>query len=155
MTTEFERDPVREFLESASEAKLEIARHHARVAELESRATKVTASLHAAPGGGGSDTQQIWVVLAEERDKAMEAEKLELERYHAVESFIDRMQDKRHRVILRLRYLNALSWIRVQMKLYESGFYYSESHIKKLHGKALNAARELWRKEHEADEVHP
>ena len=153
-TTDFEKDPVREFLESAKEAKLEIARHRERVEELESRCTRMTANMSATPGGGNSDTQQLWATLAEERDKELAAEKRELEKYHAVESFINRVPDERFRAILRLRYLNVLGWIRVQMKLYESGIFYSESHIKKLHGMALESARELWRKEHGEDAIH-
>lgn len=151
--TEYKRDPVREFLESAKEAKLEIARHRERVEELESRATKVTASLNAMPGGGNSDAQQLWIALAEERDREREAEKRELEKYRAVESFIDRLPDKMHRMILRLRYLRLLKWVPIQMELYKKGVVYCERELYRIHGEALDVARELWRKRGGENEV--
>ena len=49
MTNELEKDPVREFLNSATEAKLEIMRHRMRAEELECRCTKVTASMSGMP----------------------------------------------------------------------------------------------------------
>ena len=148
MTTEFERDPVREFLESAKEAKLEIARHRERVEELESRCTRMTANMSATPGGGNSDAQQLWVALAEERDKELAAEKRELEKYHAVESFINRVPGEMQRTILRMRYLRLLRWVPIQMELYKKGIVYCEREIFRIHGEALESVRELWRKEH-------
>lgn len=150
-----ERDPVREFLESAKEAKMEIARHRERVAELESRATRMTANMSATPGGGSSDAQQLWILLAEERGKVMAAEKHELERYLEIENFINRVPGAIHRIILRLRYLRLLEWVPIQMELYKKNIVYCERQLYRKHGDALDAARELWRKEHREDEIHP
>lgn len=142
---ELEKDPVRRFLTSAVEAKLEIARHKMRAEELESRCTKVTASMSGMPGGGGADAQALWAALADERTKEHEAELRETEAYHRVESFIDKLPSSTHRTILRLRYLNDMDWVKVQMQLYDAGIFYSERHIYRLHGEALESARELWR----------
>lgn len=141
----YERDTVVAFLRSAREAKMEISRYRARVEELESRCTRMTANISAMPGGGNSDAQQLWSALADERRKTMEAERREMETYKEVEAFISKIPNPTHRAILRLRYLSGLSWVKVQMKLYESGIFYSESHIKKLHRQALGAASALWR----------
>lgn len=155
MTNELEKDPVREFLNSATEAKLEIMRHRMRAEELECRCTKVTASMSGMPGGGNSDAQQLWATLADERTKEREAEKRETETYRQVEEFINKLPNSDHRAVLRLRYLNGMGWVNVQMKLYEAGIFYSERHIYRLHGDALEAARELWTlSEGEADAVY-
>lgn len=142
---ELEKDSVRKFLASAMEAKLEIARHKMRAEELESRCTKVTASMSGMPGGGGADAQALWAALADERAKEREAELRETEAYHRVEEFIDKLPNSDHRAILRLRYLSGMGWVNVQMKLYDAGIFYSERHIFRLHGEALESARELWR----------
>ena len=46
--------------------------------------------------------------------------------------------------MLKLRYLDCLSWERVQELLSRSGVFYSDRHIYRLHGEALEAARRLW-----------
>jgi hypothetical protein len=146
-------DPVREFLDSAVEAKVEYKRLNRRVEELESRATKMTQTMSGMPGGGGSGMELLWAALADEREKLTQAAEEEFKRYHDVESFISRIEDPVYRIILRLRYLDGLKWIPIQQRLYKDGFYYTERHITRLHGEALNAARRLWRERQ--DEVRP
>ena len=137
---------ARELLESVQEAKLEIARHRARAMELESRCTKMTAGMSGMPGGGGSDAQLLWSTLADYRDKEFEAEERELEAYRSVEEFISMLPSRKHRTVLRLKYLDCLSWVKVQMKMYDIGDFYSERHIYRIHDKALESAEEVWRK---------
>lgn len=142
-----ERDPVKEFLRSALEAKLEAKRRSRRVKELESRCTKMTAAPDSgACGGGNADREVLWALLADERDKEEKALHEELAQYKAVEDFIARLDDPVHRAILRLRYLEGLGWVKLQQQLYRDGVYYSERHITRLHGAALEAARELWKR---------
>lgn len=76
----------------------------------------------------------------------------ELDQYHAVERFIARLGDPVCRTVLRLRYLEGLSWTQLQKRLYQDGLYYSERQIFRLHGAALQEARELWPKEPAAAE---
>lgn len=140
------KEKARQFLESAIEAKTEIQRFKSRVAELESRCEKVTPGMSGMPGGGGSDAQAMWSLLADERAKLLESIKQELKAYHSVEAFINEIPDRYHRAILRLRYLSSMGWVGVQMKLYESGVFYSERHIYRLHDEALDSAAELWSK---------
>jgi hypothetical protein len=136
---------ARELLESVQEAKLEIARHRARAMELESRCTKMTASMSGMPRGGGSDAQLLWSTLADYRDKEFEAEQRELEAYRSVEEFISMLPSRKHRTVLRLKYLDCLSWVKVQMKMYDIGDFYSERHIYRIHDKALESAEEVWK----------
>jgi hypothetical protein len=154
MITETNNDPVLDFLSSAIEAKLEIIRHRMRAEELESRCTKVTASMSGMPGGGNSDAQLLWSTLVDERDKERAAEKRETEVYRSVENFISEIPNKTYRAILKLRYLNGLEWVNVQMKMYEAGIFYSERHIYRLHDCAIEAARELWRTKEAQNAVH-
>ena len=141
-----ERDPVKEFLRSALEAKLEAKRRSRRVKELESRCTKMTAAPDSgACGGGNADREALWALLADERSKEETALHEELSQYKDVEDFIARLDDPVHRAILRLRYLEGLGWVKLQQQLYRDGVYYSERHITRLHGAALEEARELWK----------
>lgn len=146
---------AREFLESVQEAKAEIARHRTRALELESRCEKVTASMSGMPRGGGSDSQLLWATLADFRNKEFEAERRELEAYKSVEEFIDKIPYRKHRTVLRLKYLECLSWVKVQLKMYEVGDFYSERHVYRLHEKALESAERLWKQiGGESNEVH-
>ena len=138
-------DPVRLFLASATAARLEADRHARRVAALDSRCARVTASLHAGPGGGQADAEALWAALCDARTEAAQAVRAEMDRYRAVENFIARLQDPTHRSILALRYLEGLNWIQVQHRLAEHGSVYSERHVTRLHGQALQAARLIWR----------
>lgn len=142
--TERDYDPVRRFLESAIEAKIDAARLKRRVTELESRCQKMTAQMKANPGGGKSDIQELWALLADEVEREKAAQRAALEQYHTVEAFITRLSKPTHRAILKLRYLGGLGWVKVQQELYKQGIFYSERHISRLHNYALDEAFELW-----------
>lgn len=144
--TEQDYGPVKEFLESAIEAKVEAARLKRRVAELESRCQKMTAQMKDVPGGGRADNQALWVLLAEEIEREKAAHRGALEQYRTVETFIAHLSKPVHRALLRLRYLEGLGWVKVQQELYKQGIFYSERHISRLHAYALEEARALWRK---------
>lgn len=146
-TKERREDPVRVFLQSAVEAKMEYKRQRRRVEELESRATRMTQTMSGMPGGGGAGMEQLWATLADEREKVLIASEEEFRKYHDVERFINKLDDPLHRIVLRLRYLDGLNWIQVQQRMYKDGHYYSERHITRLHGEALKAARWLWREQ--------
>ena len=141
--TERRADPVREFLRSGLEARLEVRRHQRRTEELESRCTRLVAQMTGMPAGGGSGLEATWAALADERQEQRLVQ-AELDQYHAVERFIARLGDPVCRTVLRLRYLEGLSWTQLQKRLYQDGLYYSERQIFRLHGAALQEARELW-----------
>jgi hypothetical protein len=149
-TLERAADPVRAFLDSAVEARLEYKRLHRRIEELESRAKKVTAQMTGMPGGGGAGMEQLWAILADEREKEKEAVETEMRVYHEVETFIDSLPVPVHRVVCRLHYLDGLNWVQVQMRMNRDGFCYSERQITRIHGEALKSARRLWRERQDA-----
>jgi len=147
------KEQARSFLESATEARLEAGRRKARVAELSLRCNRLVAAAGGAPGRGGGDMELLWAALVDERDREQQAQLRELEQYRRVEEFIQRLPEPSHRLILRRRYLaGQTNWVQVRQRLDRDGLYYSESHLKRLHGQALSSAGELLRRELEASE---
>lgn len=65
-----------------------------------------------------------------------------------MERFISSLENGTHRILLRLKYADALSWPQVQQQMQESGIYYSERQLYRIHGDALQAARKLWAGQH-------
>lgn len=150
-------DPVKDFLCSAVESRLDVKRHRRRIALLESQCTKITASLSAVPGGGGTEhgKEGLWATLADAHREEEELVKVSLERYRAVEDFVEKVPDTTYRAILKLRYLEGMSWTRLQFALCDEGVYYSDRHLRRIHDAAVDAAREIWErgeKEHWADQ---
>ena len=150
----YQLDPVRKFLSSAWEARVEYNRLTEKIRTMEAQAMNTTATLSAAPGGGGiSDTQRLWAALADETAKLKDKLSAALEREHEVEAFVERIDDPMYRMILKLRYVDCLSWPRVMELLSRGGIYYSQRNITRLHGEALEQARRQWIIEHEDKET--
>jgi hypothetical protein len=138
-------DPVRAFLGSFWEMRKEQTRLERKIEELESQSESVTAKLSASPGGGSGRSNAVWDALIEARERA-EAKLAEaLRRSQEIEQFIDRMPTSIYRVILRLRYLERLEWQPIADQLG-----YERRQITRIHGAALEEAREVWKKEMEA-----
>ena len=131
--TERRADPVREFLRSGLEARLEVRRHQRRTEELESRCTRLVAQMTGMPAGGGSGLEATWAALADERQEEQRLVQAELDQYHAVERFIARLGDPVCRTVLRLRYLCGLNWKEIGEKMG-----YNERQPQRIHGSALN-----------------
>lgn len=139
------KDPVREFLDSVRTARVEYNRLSEKIRGLEAQCMSVTATLSATPGGGGGgDAEKMWAALADESARLYPLLKAAMEQERRVENFIDRIPNDSYRLMLKLRYLDCLSWERVQELLSRSGVFYSDRHIYRLHGEALEAARRLW-----------
>ena len=88
--------------------------------------------------------QAAWRTLAGNIPLLSPLLKAAMEQERRVENFIDRIPNDSYRLMLKLRYLDCLSWERVQELLSRSGVFYSDRHIYRLHGEALEAARRLW-----------
>ena len=133
---------VLEFLQSAREAKVEVRRLSDRVEELESQATKMTASYKAVPGGSGSQGgSPIWDLLISERQRLEKslAEAQATERN--VEEFINTLPDPKHRQVLKLRFLEGMNLERIAPRIgYES------AQTGRISAAAMRAAAEEWRK---------
>ena len=141
-------DPLIRWLGAASTARSEMERHKRRVAELESRATRITSYLSSSRPGDNADLQEIWSVLADARGKELEALKAEMRLYEEAEAFIDRLPVPIMRTVLKLRYLEDLSWMQVVRRLQKDRYYYVERTAQRVHKRALDAARVLWNQEH-------
>ena len=138
-------DPVRTFLESVKDARFEMLRCELKLEQIDAQCKSITARITGMPGGSGDshkDSGMIALALAREAlEKAYEdARRKEAE----VENFISRLTDVRHRAVLTLYYVNLMTWPRVVKELEKCGIYYSERHVFRLHGEALQAARALW-----------
>lgn len=103
-----------------------------------SRAEATTQALRPAPGGsGGQDKVAAGVELLDSyqrqlADQLTESEKLRAE----IEQAIDALPSADLRLVMRARYIDGRAWWQIanQMDV-------SDSWVKKLHGKALNAIR--------------
>jgi len=139
-----EKDPVRGFLESYWELRKEHKRMERKIEELESQCQSVTAKLNATPGGGGSRSNAAWDALVEARDRAGQQLAETLYREAEIEQFINRLSKPVYRQLLKYKYLELLDWEQLADKLH-----YTTRHAQRLHGEALEEARQLWNKETE------
>ena len=153
------RDPVRAYLNSVLESRMEVSRLKRKLAVLEERATSITSQLTGMPRGGSADRDAVLAALADAAGeyyrRLAEAERRELE----VVRFIDSVPTQEHRIILRLRYIDRKGWSKVLAALNEAGLAITERHMFRLHGAALREARGLYaqhynnKKENNDDEI--
>jgi DNA-directed RNA polymerase specialized sigma24 family protein len=105
----------------------------------------MTQNISGMPRSGGGDSSSAWDALIEAKIEADEQLKYWLRLEKEIESFIDSLSERTHRELLRYRYLESLKWETIgDLMSYNSDYVRM-----KLHGQALNAAREKW-KEREA-----
>lgn len=142
-------DPVKEYLASVNEARLEAKRLGYKLQRLEAAATRVTSSLTGMPGGGGGDKESLLVKLADMRDRVETARYAAEQREEEVSAFLDRLPSSLHRMIMKLRYCDCLEWTgqrrSVQSELLKAGQAYEERQIYRHHGLALEEAREIYK----------
>lgn len=117
------------------EAVAEQDRLMGEIAQWRSLAEKVSPTLSSLPKGGGGPGRMISAV---EHINALEAELADqiVERVttrREIGQAIDRVQDERLSRLLRLRYINGLTWERVAVEMD-----YSYMQVCRLHGKALD-----------------
>lgn len=132
-----------EFLLSVSHARFEQSRLAVRVAELDTRCTKITPAWGDTEGGSG-DAQRQWAILADERRRLVEQLESAVEQEHRVQAFLDRVRPTVYRDILTLRYVDLRNWVQIEHQMHRIGHAYSDRHIYRLHEQALKAARKLW-----------
>lgn len=137
-------DPAKMFLQSVFEAKSEAQRLRRKIARLETQTEQITANLTGMPLGGNRDSEGAWATLADIRasyaQKLLDAELTE----KTVADFIDTLPTRECRIILRLRYLDCLHWPSVRRALEKAGICYEERQVYRIHGKALDEARQDW-----------
>ena len=139
-------DPVRSFLESVQDAKFEQGRCYRKYIELDAKCRSITGQMSGMPGGSGGDKHKdgLLAALADQGTEYLRRYREAEEQAKAVEDFINRLQDTRHRAVLLLRYVDQLRWPQVVDELEKHGIYYTERQVFRIHGDALQAARQLW-----------
>ena len=138
---EKEKDPVRAFLESYWDLRKEVTRMEHKIKDLEALCYRATSQITGMPGGGGSGgAKRVWDALADIRSNALTALKYALERSQEIEDFVARVEDPRYRKLLQYHYIDGLTFADTAGHMN-----YNLRHIRRLHGEALDAARELWR----------
>lgn len=137
-------DECRAWLESYRELRTEANRLWQRHLRLAAQATRTTTQLSLVPGGGGSDREQLLASMADADAEAVAKHMEAADRMREIEGFIDSLPSQNSRIILRYKYVEMLHWPELKRALEKSGIYYDERHIYRLHGLALNEAREAW-----------
>lgn len=133
------RDPVREFLDSYWEMRMESARLQRRIEELTVQTERVTAQLTGMPRGGGDGANLVWDALIDTKDRAGKTLKDALDREAEIEEFISMLDGPILRQLLRYKYLELLTYEQIAKEMN-----YSERHVRRLHGRALQEARRVW-----------
>ena len=140
-------DPVRDYLNSVLEYRMEAKRLKRKLAQLEAQATNITSQLTGMPHGGIADRGAVLASLADAAKdyqwRIDRAERKELE----VLDFIDSLPTAESRTILKLRYLDCKRWPKVLAALNAGGMAMSERQMYRLHGRALQEARERYNDE--------
>lgn len=146
-------DPVKAYLNSVVECRMEIRRCRRKLEMLEARAMSITSQLTGMPRGGSADRDAVLAALAdasaEYYARLRSAELRELE----VGQLIDSIPDQTYRIILRLRYLERKRWPDILSLLHKEGICEDRSWMFRLHGKALNAARIKYKERYPYDET--
>ena len=138
-------DSVRDFLESAKWAHAKAARLSRKIAQLTTQVEHITPSYSGMPSGGNGDSSAAWAALAQLRLEYQE-ELVKAERQEKrVADFVESLPTPLYRELLNLRYCEGLRWPEVVEALKVSGYYYTDRHVFKIHGRALNEAREKWK----------
>ncbi len=132
---------VRAMLDGVQEARRELERQRERVEELRGRCARMTARLDGMPRGGGQGPERLWAILADESELADRLEADALRRRREAERAIGRVKDPAGQAVLRLRYLEGLSWPVIQRELERRGLGRSIRGVYRLHSRALE---EVW-----------
>ena len=140
---------MRLFLEGARDAHLKCADLRERARGLESAAHRITSKLDGMPRGGNSDRDQLLAALADAHERLLLDMADEEQRKIDIADFIDRVPTgAAGRAVLRRRYLHYESWKAVRKWLAAHQMSYSAQSVFRIHGEALQAARQLWNQEH-------
>ena len=138
------KEALIDFLNSARDLEAELLRQMERVEQLERRCRRLSAPPTDAVRGGGKGRGEILAALVDARSEMIAAGMRASAQWQEVDSFIDRLDDPRHRIILARRYLSTNSWKKIQNELSKLGLCYSEKTLYRLHSAALAAAEMLW-----------
>lgn len=140
---------VRDFLNSAREATLELARCKRELQRLEECCMSVSSHAGGVPGSGSRGSRDgALAALCDAREETLAAICRRQRLLRRVGDFIDRLDGPDIcRCVLRLRYLEFRRWPEVIRALEQVGMYFSERQIMRRHAEALELAAGLWETE--------
>lgn len=153
-TRSSEHEGVRPFLNSVDRMRRAYLRQQSKVERIESTCQKLTANFSGMPRSGSADAQALWAKLADERSLATTLYRRMLDQETAVERFIAELPSEIHQAILLERYVDSAGkpWPEVTTELAKHyRLYYTERHVQRLHGAALESARLMWARPHIRD----
>lgn len=135
----------KEYLSQMWELRKTARRLEDKIQMMEAQATRVTASLTGMPRGGGSaDGVTVVDALLDVKEDYARALVRTVAKQKELEAFIDAMPHylPKEKMVLRLRYIDLLSWEQIMIELD-----YSMRRVHQLHRVGLDAARELYYKQ--------
>ena len=135
---------LKAFLESVSVSRTEQERLRERIAELESRCTKITASLTGMPSSGNADAQRQWAALADEKSRLVKQLQREMQKARRVEEFLLRLPVRLYRDVLMRRYVNLQTVPKITEALAHSGKKRSQRQVERIISNAEREAERLW-----------
>lgn len=105
-----------------------------RISALRETLERTTARLDGMPhGSDGSDKMATMTATIVDLERKLDERRVELEKgMQEAEAAIDTLDDDRYRLVLRLRYIEALSWKEVAKKTH-----YDKRHCTRIHKAAL------------------
>lgn len=141
--------PIRTYLNTIHMLRVEGFRLDEKVKELETKCTKITAAANGVPSSGGHDTQALWAILADERARYTQGQADTLKKIREIEDFVNRMPNQVYRTIIKLKYLDDLSWRDVHKHFCndKTNIYFSERTLFRLRDQALIAAQKQFDEE--------
>ena len=133
------------FLEKVREARFDLTRCRCKLERAEALCERVTQQISGAPGGSGDvHKDSAWAALADQRSMLLESYRLAVRAELEVETFIAQLTVPIHRMLLKLYYVDLLTWPKVCETLEKSGTPYSERQMFRYRDTALDEAEQLW-----------
>ncbi len=123
---------VKRVLQSVRYAQASIRRLDDLIAEIRSRAEKMTTGYSDTPGGGNFGRTDVIAKLIETERSQKEAVRQWCEAIDEVQSLISELTDYNERAVLEHRYINCEEWMTISFAMH-----FSLQHLYRIHGRAL------------------
>lgn len=132
-------------LETVGELRSQSQRLARRIAELEQRCGKLTATYGVTARGGGVTAEDIWAMLCDEKGR-LQRQMLRLARaQRLIERQVDKVGTELGRMVLRYRGLDRLDWEQTAREIEKyTGHLYSSSRLRTVYRQALEELEDKW-----------